>query len=31
MTRYSFDQGISARKLEAEDIFAESTFELFKL
>jgi 4,5-dihydroxyphthalate decarboxylase len=31
MTRYSFDQGISARKLEAEDLFAESTFELFKL
>ena len=31
MTRYSFDQGISARKLEAEDIFAEPTFELFKL
>ncbi|MFL2668042.1 MAG: ABC transporter substrate-binding protein [Alphaproteobacteria bacterium] len=31
MTRYSFDQGISARKLEAEDLFAEPTFELFKL
>ena len=31
MTRYSFDQGISALKLEAEDLFAESTFELFKL
>ena len=31
MTRYSFEQGISARKLEAEDLFAESTFELFKL
>ena len=31
MTRYSFDQGISARKLEPEDLFAESTFELFKL
>lgn len=31
MTRYSFDQGISARKLEAGDIFAEPTFELFKL
>ncbi len=31
MTRYSFDQGIAARKLEAEDLFAESTFELFKL
>ncbi len=31
MTRYSFDQGISARKLEATDLFAESTFELFKL
>jgi len=31
MTRYSFDQGISARKLEAKDLFAESTFELFKL
>jgi 4,5-dihydroxyphthalate decarboxylase len=31
MTRYSFDQGISARKLEAEDLVAESTFELFKL
>tara|TARA_R110000787_G_scaffold46377_1_gene112569 strand:- start:320 stop:1309 length:990 start_codon:yes stop_codon:yes gene_type:complete len=31
MTRYSFEQGISARKLEAGDLFAESTFELFKL
>lgn len=31
MTRYSFDQGISARKLEPEDIFAPATFDLGKL
>lgn len=31
MTRYSFEQHISARKLEAEDLFAESTFDLTKL
>jgi 4,5-dihydroxyphthalate decarboxylase len=31
MTRYSFDQGLSARKLTAKDIFAESTFDLGKL
>jgi 4,5-dihydroxyphthalate decarboxylase len=31
VTRYSFEQGISARKLEAEDLFAEATFELYKL
>ena len=31
MTRYSFDQGLSARKLTAEDLFAKPTFELMKL
>jgi 4,5-dihydroxyphthalate decarboxylase len=31
MTRYSFDQHLSARKLEPEDLFAHSTFELTKL
>ena len=31
MTRYSFDQHLSARKLEPEDLFARSTFELTKL
>ena len=31
MTRYSFDQGLSARKLTAEDLFAKPTFELTKL
>ena len=31
MTRYSFDQGLSARRLTAEDIFAHSTFDLGKL
>ena len=31
MTRYSFDQGLSARKLTAEDLFAAPTFDLGKL
>jgi len=31
LTRYSFEQGLSARKLEATDLFAASTFELAKL
>ncbi len=31
MTRYSFDQGLSMRKLSAEDLFAASTFELVKV
>ena len=31
MTRYSFDQGLSARRLAAEDIFAHSTFDLGRL
>ena len=31
MTRYSFEQGLSARRLTAEDLFAEPTFELTKL
>ena len=31
ITRYSYDQGLSARKLTAEDLFAESTFELSKI
>jgi len=31
MTRYSFEQGLAARKLTAEDIFAPSTFDLGKL
>jgi 4,5-dihydroxyphthalate decarboxylase len=31
MTRYSFEQGLSARKLTAEDIFAAPTCELTKL
>ena len=29
--RYSFDQGLSVRRLSAEDLFAESTFELSKI
>ena len=31
MTRYSHDQGLSVRRLGAEDLFAPSTFELSKL
>ena len=31
MTRYSFDQGLSARRLTPEDIFAAPTFDLGKL
>jgi 4,5-dihydroxyphthalate decarboxylase len=31
MARYSFDQGLSARKLEPEDLFAAPTFDLTKL
>jgi 4,5-dihydroxyphthalate decarboxylase len=31
MTRYSFEQGLAARKLTAEDIFAAPTFDLGKL
>ena len=31
MTRYSFEQGLSARKLTAEDLFAKSTFSIAKL
>jgi 4,5-dihydroxyphthalate decarboxylase len=31
MTRYSFDQGLSVRKLGPEDLFAASTFELVKV
>jgi len=31
MTRYSFEQHLSARKLEPEDLFAESVFDLTKL
>lgn len=31
MTRYSFEQGLSARKLTAQDLFAKSTFALAKL
>jgi 4,5-dihydroxyphthalate decarboxylase len=31
MTRYSFEQHLSARKLAPEDLFAESVFELTKL
>ncbi len=31
MTRYSFEQGLSARKLTPEDLFAAPTFELSKL
>jgi 4,5-dihydroxyphthalate decarboxylase len=31
MTRYSFEQGLSARKLGVEDLFARSTLELPKL
>ncbi len=30
MTRYSFEQGLTARKLEPEDLFAASTFDLPK-
>ena len=29
--RYSFDQGLSVRRLTAEDLFAASTFELSKI
>ena len=31
MTRYSFDQGLSERKLEPEDLFAPATFDLSKV
>lgn len=31
ITRYSFDQGMSVRRLTAEDIFAPSTFDLSKV
>ena len=31
MCRYSFDQGLTARKLTSEDLFASSTFELAKV
>ena len=31
MTRYSFEQGLTARKLVPADLFAESTFELAKV
>jgi len=31
LTRYSYSQGISVRKLTAEDIFAKSTFEISKI
>ena len=31
MTRYSFDQGLSERKLTAEDLFAAPTFDLSKV
>ena len=31
MTRYSFEQGLSERKLTAEDLFAPSTFEISKI
>ncbi len=31
LTRYSYDQGFSERKLTAEDLFAPSTFELSKV
>jgi 4,5-dihydroxyphthalate decarboxylase len=31
ITRYSHDQGLSARKLSAEDLFAASTFEISKI
>ena len=30
MTRYSYEQGLTARKLSAEDLFAASTFKLAK-
>ena len=30
-TRYSYDQGLSERKLVAEDLFAESTFEISRI
>ena len=31
MTRYSYEQGLTARKLSAEDLFAASTFKLAKV
>lgn len=31
LTRYSYDQGLSERKLTAEDLFAPSTFEISKI
>ena len=31
LARYSFDQGLSERKLSAEDLFAPSTFEISKI
>lgn len=31
MIRYSFEQGLSARKLTVEELFAKSTYELAKL
>ncbi len=31
ITRYSYDQGLSERKLSAEDLFAASTFEISKI
>ncbi|MEC7655286.1 MAG: ABC transporter substrate-binding protein, partial [Pseudomonadota bacterium] len=31
MSRYSFEQGLTARNLTAEDLFAPSTFELAKV
>ena len=31
ITRYSYDQGLSVRKLTAEDLFAPSTFEISKI
>ena len=31
MARYAFEQGLTTRKLTAEDLFAESTFQLTKL
>ena len=31
MTRYSYEQGLTARMLSAEDLFAASTFDLAKV
>jgi 4,5-dihydroxyphthalate decarboxylase len=31
ITRYSFEQGLSVRRLAAKDLFAPSTFELSKI